>query len=1739
MKNKLIITIIIIVSILLLLYLYNNKIINKKIVENENINKEKFFADPKEFCPQLRENIFFKAFKPKEDSYFCMIPNNQPFNYYDSIKMIVETKNYLFVLNESMTRIHKADKKIGNFIDITQDLYDGLKAINVDTMTYVFPIIGADYETDECFVYVKKYDKALWETKKNNDGEKVDFVGELWKVEGKPKESMFTKIQLIYGGDSINIDFIGKLHIESKMDTEGTYYNIYAIQRVLEENTTHIYKCYLVNFFGNKLDNDFNYYYGKKGEFNSRIIGEFEIDKEKVVSLETDLFYYNDSILNIFTLNDNYRQIENAIINKNYKFIFKFVQNDIFTTYLSPSDVKQFGIKTNEEFYTNIILKQTYKNYAQTDNRIKFAERLDTIKKMNCIEFGKECLKILNQYRDILVNEGLNIGVQDFNVNDDRILILFNNITSYSNNNLSLEMKHIRLNTRFVKELIKYKDTQGNYKIELLKASVPIPVFNNEMNLKVNGDIQKTYTIDKTDKYKDIWYIKNIEDINDNKILENGNIFIKYNNEDLNITKRNGEPSNNNKDKDLYNEKLNSNIGNFLDLKTSLKTSNLVAPNETFQYLFTFPDKEKPDYKNYFKIKKGSLVGKQNIYGILEYDDSKISDDSKTSKEIKLKDKESIFHKRSVFFTLYAKPEEPEYEDKIGPLYLALEIEHDYIFNPSIKFEHEGMSLYNWFMTKEKEGKFKNRRDWYEMYDMMKTEGIYYPNPKAGYNIQNRNFVNIMRDLKNSIEEDTYIIKNRLFTNRHLKNLLSIEDANVYDTKYDDFHPQLYIYKELGMDKEECYIYVNFKPDNVIDNILEKNREANMETEKEFLGVEKEPDTITSKVISLRNKKFKKKYSLKDDNLEYQYHILIKKKEEEIKQFNSNEEKVNYVWSKMEINNFTEYLNLITGGIQLKDNSRDRIRGLYEIDTKFMDEEYYNYLLKKKEDNPYLKELDGIIEIALQNLNNYEMAHGYPFWVIYKTVDYNGNPCREGAKNSQKLFLTSKILDSHIIHEDKDNIEYSDLEQYPFIKEEFMSFTGHGNDIQFYGKKIGGSTQIAPKKFCNYEPLPIEECTSDTCFPKTLGLVRMDGSPKCQIQDDTVKQKTETPNFVEIIGNVNTNACDLYKLKGNKQLFYRLGRVFKYGRDGKYQLKNIYTIQQMYDGKYFYHMDDNITLKNKLVSSNINNYAFTGETKEDIYGMYYLFKPMNGDKYLTRKINVFDREFEDWSLDDFKDITKKQRNKEDTETRLHLNDPDYYSQKFAIPEELILNIAVQDGISSPSTDLKLNELRKQESVRCKTSPELCDGDLSYEAPISPLEEKKLLNKQLDDIRSMMGKLNQIPNSFFDKPDLTQLAKKIKQLKTVIPEMETKVVETIKANEFLLTLDENLKQEQNQILLEKQEKNNLLDNTNNTTRNNTNNTTRNNKAKNKGNNKINNKDTVFAQALESIKDTFKEERQKNNQSKCYNMEQFSNPNIYSRQPNNSTDLNKHISDEYSNYIGGKMGSTQEKVAEMQKIVGQNLDKISSLSNSIKLDGNTKQLLMSDKINEENNLDKDIFKIKNSDQQSRVSNILKKLEEIEKIRSEMNEDDFKTKKHENEAQYKTLISREDGETMNMYQIKENEIPKEMIFSPSDSNHNLLFINGGCLSYDDKELDINSKHCMVGDPKQMFQMHRVEDIEDMKKYNIKNQDKGMDRAYSIIMANDKKCLHKENNELSFRRCDNTVNQYWDYSDITGPNV
>ena len=63
-----------------------------------------------------------------------MINNRQPFNDYDTTKMIVESKNFVFVLNESMSKVQKISKNDGSILDITRQLYDkfGEEGINLE-----------------------------------------------------------------------------------------------------------------------------------------------------------------------------------------------------------------------------------------------------------------------------------------------------------------------------------------------------------------------------------------------------------------------------------------------------------------------------------------------------------------------------------------------------------------------------------------------------------------------------------------------------------------------------------------------------------------------------------------------------------------------------------------------------------------------------------------------------------------------------------------------------------------------------------------------------------------------------------------------------------------------------------------------------------------------------------------------------------------------------------------------------------------------------------------------------------------------------------------------------------------------------------------------------------------------------------------------------------------------------------------------------------------------------------------------------------------------------------------------------------------------------------------------------------------------------------------------------------------------------------------------------------------------
>ena len=54
-----------------------------------------------------------------------------------------------------------------------------------------------------------------------------------------------------------------------------------------------------------------------------------------------------------------------------------------------------------------------------------------------------------------------------------------------------------------------------------------------------------------------------------------------------------------------------------------------------------------------------------------------------------------------------------------------------------------------------------------------------------------------------------------------------------------------------------------------------------------------------------------------------------------------------------------------------------------------------------------------------------------------------------------------------------------------------------------------------------------------------------------------------------------------------------------------------------------------------------------------------------------------------------------------------------------------------------------------------------------------------------------------------------------------------------------------------------------------------------------------------------------------------------------------------------------------------------------------------MLLSEMIQEKNKLEKMIFDIKNYEQQDRINKINEKLQKVENIRGEMEEDDFMTK------------------------------------------------------------------------------------------------------------------------------------------------
>ena len=270
-----------------------------------------------------------------------------------------------------------------------------------------------------------------------------------------------------------------------------------------------------------------------------------------------------------------------------------------------------------------------------------------------------------------------------------------------------------------------------------------------------------------------------------------------------------------------------------------------------------------------------------------------------------------------------------------------------------------------------------------------------------------------------------------------------------------------------------------------------------------------------------------------------------------------------------------------------------------------------------------------------------------------------------------------------------------------------------------------------------------------------------------------------------------------------------------------------------------------------------------------------------------------------------------------------------------------------------------------------------------------------------------------------------------------------------------------------------------------------------------------------------------------QPQCKSIEGFSNMNTpgftqpsYSPGPSPTSKFDRNISGRYYNYVQKEIEIKKNNISQLNDKIHTLLSGLNKLSDGMDLSGEKKQMLLSEMIQEKNKLEKMIFDIKNFEQQDRMNKIGEKLNEVEKIRSEMEEDDFMSKRPQDDMNNVSIISREDGEFLNMYRIEDKQ----------NSDH-LVFLNGGCLEYEPEKKNIKVGHCRADSENQQFKIYRMEDKKDMENFNLKNSENGIEREFDMVMSKDGMCLHKENGELSFRNCDNAKNQYWDYSNITGP--
>ena len=538
--------------------------INGKI-DNLNINKSNTFI-------HIEENIFIKSYKSKLDVYNLDINNENiyKFNYIRTI--IINTNEIDAEIEYYNNKLYYLSKSDGFYI-FKLDVHSN--NIYLTNMNY---LDSFTYYVDESDVGTKKFIKSnnIYYLLDTHNGlitfkENYNFIHNLNK--NKIKNS---KPTIIYPSKiflHINYNNQIKLDFESKIDYINKRLNM-AIIRIPRYVSQQIF----VNELLNKTDKTFNNYILGFEKYNSLIkdyikiqiynsnneysLNNYLFKCEEKLGFKTNISNYlgcyiiNDKLELTAFINNNYRSVNNKIINKLFKSVYNDKFNNSIYFYLNNyknvniNDRKYFIINDPEKYKT-IELNIIYEIY----HKDKFIGLTKFIRKNELLmeKVFKNELDMLNNSNNIINLKNNKYKLIKYNINIVNNKFLLNNsikiIKSYSLgidiinifnlNNLDLLnlSKKIHLHKLDYYKIFKNNNNIGflvvnisdNFQIfnkkKLLIGDIIISINNsiellNEIIDKKNVDI-KFYRFNKTllkwEKYCNS--LRTIELMNSNKFL--------------------------------------------------------------------------------------------------------------------------------------------------------------------------------------------------------------------------------------------------------------------------------------------------------------------------------------------------------------------------------------------------------------------------------------------------------------------------------------------------------------------------------------------------------------------------------------------------------------------------------------------------------------------------------------------------------------------------------------------------------------------------------------------------------------------------------------------------------------------------------------------------------------------------------------------------------------------------------------------------------------------------------------------------------------------------------------------------------------------------------------------------------------------------------------------------------------------------------------------------------------------